>query len=186
MNKETALDLIIFSPCSWINPQRLVVPEMFSEPECLSILNKMVIEHYGLSTDFKKIESSSFVDVVVTNWSSLPQIAHLLACRYHQAALNYQGLMCEFSKAIQNFCSGPSGVTQPVLLGKHVCTETLEITSLSLLLSLSPVLPKSIVQRIPLLFSELCSENIGKKNNASITVLDFKLALQYAKNHRLF
>lgn len=183
MDKVNALDLILYSPCAWINPQRLVIPALFNTPECLSLLNEMIIKHFRLSTDCQNIMAGSLAELMIKNWSLLPQVAWLLACRYHRDALLYQGGMADFSREIQLFCTLSESARQPVIIGRPITTEILEVTGMQFLLSLAPFLPEALVQRIPLLFCEADSLTQTSTGSVSINILDFQLTLQYAKNH---
>ncbi len=183
MDEVSQLERVLYAPCSWINSQRMVIPELFQAPGCQSLLNQMVINHFNLSVDCKSIAPGSLGDTVVKNWTLLTKVAWLLACRYHRASLIYQGEMSGLSKAVQQFCVCPAFSGQPVILGRYVGNNILEMVGLQLLLSLNPWLPEALIQRIPLLFSDSESQLAISSDSPSISILDFKLALQYAKNH---
>ncbi|XBS70300.1 hypothetical protein ABK905_03270 [Acerihabitans sp. KWT182] len=87
----TPLDTIMFDPLSWMHPQRLPLKTGFNGVRQRSIINDMVIEAHGWSTVPPVLTEKGLMARVIHQWCRLPQIALLIACQRHRAALTRQG-----------------------------------------------------------------------------------------------
>jgi len=185
MAEQTSLQHILFDPCGWIHPGRFVLPKMLNSAGCQSVLNTLLIRHYKLSVDSFKIKVGSITETMVENWPILPHVVFLLACKQYRAPLLYQGEFRNMEKYVQDFCSHPSDNEQPIRLCHPVQLDTLMASGLQILMGFNEHIPQSLIQRIPLLFDERHLQKNSYHFLSTVSYIDFKLAIQYAKNHYL-
>jgi len=185
MTKVTSLQHILYDPCGWIHPGRFVLPKMLNSAGCQSVFNTLLIRHYGLSVDHSEISVGSITEAIVENWLILPHVVFLLACKQYRAPLLYQGEFRHMEKYVQDFCSHPSANEQPIRICQPVTLDILMAGSLQILMGFNKKIPQSLIQRIPLLFDEKHLQLNSFNFLSEVSTIDFKLAIQYAKNHYL-
>ena len=186
MVSKLSLHAIIFEPYSWMNSDRRVDHEIFDNATCQNLINKVFIRHNGYSNDLPHVEAGSFLDVFIQSWMLLPEISKILACRRHRSALIYQGEFELLPQNIRHFCLTDCADVQPVIMGTTVTQDYLYACGAQMLMNLSVHLPKALIQRIPLLFSESIMGLTLKPHPKPLSLLDFRLAIQHAKFSHTF
>lgn len=182
MRDAAMLQTVLFNPCAWIHKDRLVIPENFNNQKCLGLINQALIKQYSLGTEIPEIVKGSLTGMVIEHWFALPRISRMLACQRYRAALQYQGEFNHLSASDQNFCKLESADVQPVYIGRPIMSLCLDACGAHMLISLSPLLPRVIAQRIPLLFSESAMLRQLAPAPKALSPMHFKLAIQYAQH----
>lgn len=182
MTTITPLDRLLFDPLSWMHPQRLPLKADFDGARQRRIINDMIIEACGWSTEKPVAPSNGLARYFVGQWIFLPQVALLMACQRHRASLSRQGRLLTLPLWLRSFAElnivdacAAAPVTPDIstLLawGKHD------------LIVYSQHLPVVMRQRISLLFSSDMDREQSAYPQINPGSLLIKLAFQHAERH---
>ncbi|WP_213990339.1 type III secretion apparatus protein OrgA/MxiK [Sodalis sp. dw_96] len=181
--KTTPLDTILFDPLSWMHPQRLALKPGFTDVRQRSIINDMIIEAHGWSTERPVLPEIGLVSHFVHQWRLLPQVALLTACQRHRAALTRQGRLLSLPVWLRRFAQ-----LNIVNSAAAITTSSWELQTLLAwgkyeLAVCGQPLPEAIRQRISLLFPPDPDRDDNAWVRLSPNPLLIKLAFQYAKRN---
>jgi len=165
-----------------MHPQRLPLKPEFDGIRQRSIINDMIIEAHGWSTVRPILRETGFVAHFIHQWRFLPQVALLIACQRHRAALTRQGRLMSLPAWVRCFAqldiidsapSVPSPADAQTLLswGKYE------------LVACGQQLPEALRQRISLLFSPDMDRDDSASELIAPSPLLIKLAFQHAKRN---
>lgn len=82
------LQTVMFDPLSYIHPQRFALPDALNSAKQHAIVNRMLLDHYQLSSCIPSVAPGGLDDLLLNNWIRLPQSAYLLACQRFRIALS--------------------------------------------------------------------------------------------------
>ncbi len=174
---------IVYDPISWIHPQRFSVPNLFSSTRCRSILNDIVLHHYGLSNDFPDLTNCT-ESYLVRHWAVLAKAAFMAVCHRHRSALAYQGMMLKLDPVTLQFTQSELTESRDEFRGKLTLSHLNSLACKELMMFSSSA-SQMLKERIPLLFpySSRDDENISlflPKDDSEILI---RMAIQYAKRN---
>ena len=150
---STLLQTVMFDPLSYIHPVHFMLPTAFDNATQHAIINRMLIDHYQLSSELPVIAAGSRDHVFLKHWSQLPRLAYLLACQRFRVALSRGGKLLGLPHWARSFAMLPLPLSQdkPMPVGVLNSTTLLEY-GLADLLSHCRGLDPTLRQRLPLLF----------------------------------
>jgi len=147
---------VMFDPLSYIHPERLTLPAAFGAPGQHAIINRMLLDHYQLSSDLPRVMPGSLDYLLLKHWLQLPQLAYLLACQRFRVALSRGGKLLSLPDWARSFAVLPlshSGDDAMPAGGLDI-TTMLQQGLVDLLSRCHGVAP-ALRQRIPLLFPHI-------------------------------
>jgi len=93
----------MFEPLSWMHPQRLPLTAGFRHAQSRSVINDMIIEARGWSSERPVSPLNGLARHFVGQWTSLPQVALLIACQRYRASLARQGRLMALPLWLRSF-----------------------------------------------------------------------------------
>ncbi|WP_339058235.1 type III secretion apparatus protein OrgA/MxiK [Candidatus Regiella endosymbiont of Tuberolachnus salignus] len=181
MLKVTPLDRILFDPVSYIHPARFKLPSLLRGEKSRSLLNDMLINQYHLSTEQPLIVG--FTQQLIARWHYLPQISFLIACQRHRAILSRQGVLQRFPAWIQQFAKLNLVAALPCQINQHVNFIQLLADGAREMGLWHDQLPRSLRQRILLLFPPDIDSMVQKGKSIDSNALLITLAMQHVKKY---
>lgn len=189
MNKEpisVILQRIMFNPLSYIHPQR--IPHLLNvvEPSSkeVSAVNELLLHSLNLEYDDLNIKLSSLVQKLIRQWNALPQVAYLIGCHLLRKELAWNGASLKLPDWARHFMliDIPSHDITGYSASKGreiLCNNYIMNFGYSFLAYWAHELPKSIIQRMQILFPSIDDSLIFEIEDAEPLIL--LMALQYAK-----
>ncbi len=181
--KTTPLDTVLFNPLSWMHPQRLPLKTGFDGIRQRSIINDMIIEAHGWSTQRPVLPETGLAPHFISQWHFLPQVALLIACQRHRAALTRQGRFMSLPAWVRSFAQLEIVDSAAPLPAAVRIPETLLAWGKNELVAGGRQLPAVIRQRISLLFSSDMDRDGNAGFHPSPSPLLIKFAFQHAKRN---
>lgn len=179
--KITPLDTILFNPLSWMHPQRLTLKRGFDGIAQRSIINDMIIWAHGWSTERPVLAETGLAEHFIHQWEHLPQVALLIACQRHRAALSRQGRIMSLPAWVRRFAQLDIVDSAAPLSLMPWEPLTLIAWGKDELAACGQQLPEALRQRISLLFPLHMDRDDAASRQISPNPLLIKLAFQHAK-----
>ena len=174
---------IIYDPVSWIHPKRFLAPAKLTSARCRSVLNDIILRHYGLSTGALDLTNSK-ENYLARHWSVLAKAAFMAVCHRYRASLAYNGLMLKLDPVTLQFTQSEITASRDDVRG-IMTLENLNSLACEELIVFSSTASLVITERIPLLFHDIVPES--NQRSLSISPTDneilIRMAIQYAKRN---
>lgn len=184
MSELELLERILVEPLGYLHPQRLVVPAGFDGIEAHAVLNRIVLEGLELQGPWPSMPLTGVAKQWVSHWRQLPYIALLMGAYRLMPDLARGAALLRLPGAVRRFASfnlGPRGGL-PIERAK-VSVEQVEAAGLNALWSWSEHVPRPLLERLELQFSESV---VRMHRQWPVTQPDptlFFLAVQHARLH---
>ncbi|KWK77697.1 type III secretion apparatus protein OrgA/MxiK [Burkholderia ubonensis] len=156
MSPEIVLN-VMYAPYGYAHADHRSIDGVELAPMPRQIANQMMIEFYGLATaiDFD-MNVDPITALCIDHWTRLPRICFLLGVHRQRSTIVESGGYLRLDPLSRAFLCLPSAFPQTPSKTDGIDEKAITAAGISYISGVLHTLPRSLKQRLPLLFSKQC------------------------------